>query len=165
MIGVFFKRQVGAMITIKIQCGCGQKYAFDVEPAEGGMSAPVACPVCGLDGTAVANQVIAQSLEAVAVPAAPGLRLHSPVPPAAPSLPAAPVSSQSPRSRLPATSESDGEGEKWKWWYFVLGGICIGGHAIWLAYDRESIKPLGELFPAVLCIAVGIWDFQRKRKK
>src|SRR6185369_14051796 len=45
---------------IKIQCGCGQKYVFDVEPVGGRMAYAVQCPACGVDGTAAANEVIAQ---------------------------------------------------------------------------------------------------------
>jgi hypothetical protein len=52
------------MIPIKIQCGCGQRYAFDVEPVNGRMSSAVACPVCGVDGTAAANEMIAQTFAA-----------------------------------------------------------------------------------------------------
>jgi hypothetical protein len=52
------------MIPVKIQCGCGQKYAFEVEAAGGRMPAPVACPICGTDGTEAANMVIAQSAPA-----------------------------------------------------------------------------------------------------
>ena len=65
------------MIAIKIQCGCGQKYAFDVEPVEGRLPATVACPVCGADGTAAGNAAIAQSIP-VQVPtaAAPGRPLR-----------------------------------------------------------------------------------------
>src|SRR5436190_21884334 len=48
------------MIPIKIQCGCGQKYAFDVEPVGGQMPGAVSCPVCGVDGTGAANSVLAQ---------------------------------------------------------------------------------------------------------
>jgi septal ring factor EnvC (AmiA/AmiB activator) len=48
-------------VLVKIVCICGQKYAFDVYPVNGQMPAPVQCPVCGRDGTAVANQIIAQS--------------------------------------------------------------------------------------------------------
>ena len=54
------------MIPIKIQCGCGQRYAFDAEPVNGRMGSPVACPACGADGTGAANEVIAQSLAAPA---------------------------------------------------------------------------------------------------
>src|SRR5882762_4773819 len=50
------------MMPIKIQCGCGQRYAFDVEPVQGRMPHAVACPVCGADGTAAANEIIAQSM-------------------------------------------------------------------------------------------------------
>lgn len=49
------------MIPIKIQCSCGQRYAFDIEPVNGRMPAPVACPVCGADGTVAANEIIAQA--------------------------------------------------------------------------------------------------------
>src|SRR5204863_3849951 len=49
------------MIAVKVECDCGQRYAFDVEPVHGRMPAPVACPVCGADGTGKANAVLAQS--------------------------------------------------------------------------------------------------------
>jgi hypothetical protein len=51
-----------AMIPVKIQCGCGQRYAFDIEPMCGRMPGRVTCPVCGLDGTRVANEIIAFNL-------------------------------------------------------------------------------------------------------
>jgi hypothetical protein len=70
------------MMTIKVQCGCGQRYAFDAEPVNGRMASAVACPVCGLDGTAAANAIIAGSMAAqpavapaLAAPAAPAARL------------------------------------------------------------------------------------------
>jgi hypothetical protein len=56
------------MISIKVQCGCGQKYAFDVEPINGLMPQAVNCPVCGADGTAAANEMIARQLSAPAAP-------------------------------------------------------------------------------------------------
>lgn len=49
------------MMAIKIQCGCGQNYAFEVEPVSGQMPSAIACPSCGLDGTAAANAAIAQA--------------------------------------------------------------------------------------------------------
>jgi hypothetical protein len=92
------------MIAIKIQCGCGQKYAFDVEPVAGGMPAAVACPVCGDDGTAAANAVIAQSFPAqpaIAAPASAGLRVSglakAPAPAPSVHVAAAPPSSSAPR--------------------------------------------------------------------
>ena len=50
------------MIPVKIQCGCGQRYAFDTEPVCGRLPGRVACPICGTDGTRVANEVIAFTL-------------------------------------------------------------------------------------------------------
>ena len=50
------------MIPVKIQCGCGQRYAFEIEPVGGRMSSSVACPVCGADGTSAANEAIAFTL-------------------------------------------------------------------------------------------------------
>lgn len=47
------------MMPVKIQCGCGQRYVFDIEPFCGRMPFSVACPICGADGTSAANQVIA----------------------------------------------------------------------------------------------------------
>jgi hypothetical protein len=61
------------MIPIKIQCGCGQKYVFDVEPVDGRMACAVACPVCGADGTAAADAAIANHQ---APPVPPDLRLR-----------------------------------------------------------------------------------------
>ena len=49
-------------MPIKIQCGCGQRYAFDIEPFCGHMPCPVNCPICGADGTSAANEVIAFNL-------------------------------------------------------------------------------------------------------
>lgn len=54
------------MVPVKIQCACGQRYAFDVEPVNRRMPSAVACPVCGVDGTSAADLVIAQNLAAQA---------------------------------------------------------------------------------------------------
>src|SRR5258708_4794661 len=70
------------MIPIKILCGCGQKYAFDVEPIGGRMGDAVQCPVCGADGAAAANELIAQHLAAQAAPP-PALRIGGQNPPPA----------------------------------------------------------------------------------
>ena len=50
------------MMPVKIQCGCGQRYAFDIEPVRGRMPGHVVCPICGSDGTSAANEVIAFTL-------------------------------------------------------------------------------------------------------
>jgi hypothetical protein len=48
------------MIPIRIQCGCGQRYAFDVETAGSLKPETVTCPICGADGTGTANAAIAR---------------------------------------------------------------------------------------------------------
>ncbi|MGD0206435.1 MAG: PQQ-binding-like beta-propeller repeat protein [Verrucomicrobiota bacterium] len=53
-------------MEIKVQCPCGTRYAFDVEPVYGRMPVRVNCPGCGADGTDLANEVIRQKLAAVA---------------------------------------------------------------------------------------------------
>ena len=136
------------MIPIKIQCGCGQKYGFDVEPVQGRLPSPVACPSCGADGTTAANEIIAQS-----------------APLAAAAAPAQPASTAERFTAALNRASGESEAEKWKWWYFVLAGVCIGGYSIWQAYDQHRVKPLGELFLAFFCIVIGIWGFQHKRKK
>lgn len=77
------------MITLKIQCGCGQRYAFDIEPVGGQMPSTVTCPACGVDGTAAANAALAQSMAAQpAIAAASASSLHLAAPTTAESAPA-----------------------------------------------------------------------------
>jgi hypothetical protein len=59
-------------MEIKLQCGCGTKYAFEVEPVNGCMPVRVQCPSCGTDGTFDANQIIARKFQ------------YAPPPPSAP---------------------------------------------------------------------------------
>ena len=54
------------MMPIKIECECGQHYAFEVEPVNGQMPLQIACPTCGADGTATANESISRQLTPVA---------------------------------------------------------------------------------------------------
>jgi hypothetical protein len=47
------------MISLKINCACGQPYACEVNPHDD-RPASVACPTCGRDGSAAVNQFLAQ---------------------------------------------------------------------------------------------------------
>ena len=60
------------MIEIKVPCGCGTSYKFDVEPVNGRMPSTVDCPSCGADGTGTANEILRQR-----TPATGGIRLAS----------------------------------------------------------------------------------------
>lgn len=78
-------------MTIKVQCECGTRYSFDVEPRNGAMPHRVNCPACNADGTAAANQIIAQA----AAESQPRLRVQGSMPPApapvADAIPVAPI--------------------------------------------------------------------------
>ena len=74
-------------MEIKIECLCGQHFAFDVEPVEGKMPCAIACPSCNEDATAAANDRIAAAQ--VVIPAktvAPRITIHreTSAPPAVP---------------------------------------------------------------------------------
>ena len=73
-------------MNVKILCACGAKYSFDVEPVDGRMPFTVQCPTCQLDGTAAANQIIAQSAAAAPAPKS-ALRIHLAHPEAAAAAP------------------------------------------------------------------------------
>jgi hypothetical protein len=75
-------------VPVKIVCSCGQKYAFDVYPLDGRMPSPIRCPVCGVDSTTVANEIIALALRppSPAAPAVPPPPLAAPIPAPLPSL-------------------------------------------------------------------------------
>lgn len=49
------------MITVKVECDCGQRYEYNVEPVNGRAPYIITCPTCGADGTAAANDFIARN--------------------------------------------------------------------------------------------------------
>src|SRR6185503_19905570 len=58
-------------MEIKIECGCGTRFKFDVEPVYGRMPVPVQCPCCGCDTTTDANQILARKMPDVRPSASP----------------------------------------------------------------------------------------------
>lgn len=101
-------------MDIKIQCPCGQKIAFEVEPENGVMPCELPCPACQADVTALANENIRQQLPAapptppVPAPEAPRMRIslsgaaaHAPAPAPAPTPAAAETPAPAPSGRSP----------------------------------------------------------------
>ncbi len=85
------------MMLVKVQCVCGQKYSFDVEPDKGRMPCRVACPLCGADGTALANEELARRLSAAPLPVPAGAGVQRVTPGAAPPpIPSAPPPTPAP---------------------------------------------------------------------
>lgn len=155
------------MITVKILCGCGQKYAFDVEPYNHRMPSSVQCPVCKTDGTAAANEILARTLPSAPAPepvahAAPPPAAAAPPPPRA-AAPGGMSSSQRQKLQAELKEGAGGSEDKWKWWYYILAGVCIIGYDAWMLWDTHRTKYIGGLFLGVFCIAIGVWDFNRKR--
>lgn len=78
-------------MTVKIVCPCETRIAFDVEPENGRMPVPVACPGCGADATALADAFIAAHTPSVMTPPTGpmrvSLRAAEPEPPVAPANP------------------------------------------------------------------------------
>jgi outer membrane protein assembly factor BamB len=72
-------------MTIKIQCDCGTKFAFDTPESGAFPPGSITCPNCGVDATETANGVVAASAAPVPVPEKkPGLTLSLPASHAAP---------------------------------------------------------------------------------
>ena len=67
-------------MEIKVQCECGTRFAFDVEPVNGRMPMRVNCPSCGADGTDFANGEIRQKLAATPAAVPPVAAVPVPVP-------------------------------------------------------------------------------------
>jgi hypothetical protein len=104
-------------MEVKVQCPCGTRYKFDVEPINEHLPGPVSCPTCGTDGTAASEAIIHQSLNArVATLSAgggqtasaekPRIRLHVATPNASGSAqavaPMAPINGPEPTTLSPA---------------------------------------------------------------
>jgi len=125
------------MIPIKILCGCGQKYAFDVEPVGGRIHQEVQCPACGTDGTMTTNQLIAQHLAENPAPAS-GLRIAGQQRPAAVPPP--------PRHLAAAARDVNpvGVNVRNKWLILALGGAAVfllvfaGAVMFGRSFDRKA---------------------------
>jgi len=66
-------------LTLKIECECGTRYKFDVEPEGGKMPVEVFCPHCGIDGTDEANRQIEVELARLSgAPAPPRIEVPKP---------------------------------------------------------------------------------------
>lgn len=125
------------MITVKILCGCGQKYSFDVEPYNGRMPAPVQCPVCRADGTAAANEIIARTSPPPPAPAPATLAAATPVappPPLPPTTAGLRINKPAPETVAAAQSDPGGTG----------GGLL--NHRIFLVKERTGLLKLTDTY-------------------
>jgi outer membrane protein assembly factor BamB len=122
-------------MNIKVQCACGAKYSFEVEPLEGRMPFAVNCPTCQADGTEAANQLIAEALASERT-ANPKLRVHV-------AAPVDPVAAPPPFPQAPARGRAMQQlAQERRQWRLVVWLTCaaallvaafLGGWA-WLAF-------------------------------
>ena len=157
------------MIPIKVECGCGQRYAFEVDPVDGHMPLAVKCPGCGADGTLAANQIIAQVLAIqpptpVAVPLAPapptGGAIRISVSAAAPAVaavapPPRPAPLPQPSRPVPQPSRGADGWDSEETQVNKLGTFIIVGPVIFAALFASGIFGV-QISPALLLTVVAI---------
>jgi len=148
------------MRELKVQCDCGQKFKFDVEPVNNQMPFTVACPVCARDGTEKANLLLRAQAgaapapmpisPAVAAPSMapqPALRVNpvayaAPPPIAAASPPPIRASSPPPKASLKHDGWGQAESDfNKKGSYVVLVPAVLGG-MVSAGYIPIEIPPL-----------------------
>ncbi|HEV2694651.1 MAG TPA: hypothetical protein VG347_17280 [Verrucomicrobiae bacterium] len=66
-------------MELKIDCDCGQRYKFDVEPVGGRMPVTVNCPSCQTDGTSTANARLAEHFQLAPPPKPVAPALFAPI--------------------------------------------------------------------------------------
>jgi hypothetical protein len=152
------------MSEIKVQCDCGQKIKFDVDPSYTRIPFPVNCPVCGADCLDKANQalgaIIPSTTAAPVAVAAPRLRIgasaHAPTataeaPPAVAPMPARPGAFPG----RPGTAPAAGDGKQKRKPNFALGfvgaivGTLVGAALYYFVYKVTGFR-LG-----LMALAVG----------
>jgi hypothetical protein len=143
-------------MELKVVCDCGQKYKFDVEPVNGRMPYAVNCPMCGVDGTHAANQLLTQQVAAAPALAplpplepapAPssvgGLRINRPAPAPAPppllaaSAPPPPLGGRAPAPIRPAMKAPVARSQDFSMGLGALGaflGSVVGGALVYTFY-------------------------------
>ncbi len=126
-------------MTIKVQCPCGSKYSFDVEPVDGRMPFTVQCPNCQADGTELANQILAETESSK-----PKLRMQAAAAPPgeAPQVPIAP------RPPLPVAGAAMRKIQRERAQFRMIGWIAAGVALIvaalvgyWIWFEAVGSKP------------------------
>jgi hypothetical protein len=131
-------------MELKVVCHCGQKYKFDVEPVNGQLPFAVNCPICGVEGTQLANQVLFQNFpQPPAPPSTSGLRVNTPAPVAvaAPPLISAAVPVATP-AHVPVARAPKAAGE-FNMGLGILGaflGAALGGGLMYAFYTWADFR-------------------------
>ena len=132
-------------MELKIVCGCGQKYTFDVEPINVRMPVKVSCPSCGVHGTESANNILAQYFSSRPAPIPVVLSARPAMAPASPPSPP-PIAAAIPVSRplpLPSTPRTIAPETDVVSIYLDLFAAHIGGdwRMRWRCVWRRGCRP------------------------
>src|SRR5580692_177849 len=140
------------MTELKVQCDCGQRYKFDVEPVNGQMPFTVNCPVCGLDGTEKANVLLqplpTQQAEQSLPIGIPKLRINSSAPPpTSVPPPISPASHVTPRPiggfARPMGNAGTSNKKPPNFWMGLLGGllgVLVGAIIYFLIFKYTGLR-------------------------
>jgi len=129
-------------MNIKIQCACGAKYSFEVQPAEGRMPFAVNCPACQADGTEAANQMIAETQANAEAAAQPKLRVHLAAP--APEADMPPPIPRAAERRAQTMQRLRQEREQWRLTGWIVWGVVLlilAGLGAWGWFAFVGSKP------------------------
>ncbi|HEY1660784.1 MAG TPA: hypothetical protein VGI03_00045 [Verrucomicrobiae bacterium] len=139
-------------MELKVVCGCGQKYAFDVEPVSGRMPAPVNCPSCGTDGTDTANGLLAQHypnqpsalpMATLAAPAAGGLRVNTTRPPLTSTAAPPPIHAPQPIAPISSLAQPKTVSKDFSMGLGILGafiGAIVGGALVYAFFEWVGFR-------------------------
>jgi hypothetical protein len=126
-------------MTIKVQCGCGTRYSFEVEPRDGVMPFRVNCPSCNADGTEAANQIIAQTPEAEQK-TQPRLRVQATAAPAV-SMPRHPISEPPVGGSIQRIKAEARQMRRIGWMVAAVLLLILGLLGAWGWYSFAGSKP------------------------
>jgi hypothetical protein len=127
-------------LELKVVCNCGQKYKFEVEPANGRMPFAVSCPVCGVDGTPLANAILTQSFPRAAAAAVAPAPVATAAPPAIipPPIAAAPKPGQ--LAGVLTKAKSPGEGKLGLGIAGAVIGAAVGGSLMYGFFEMANFR-------------------------
>jgi hypothetical protein len=135
------------MLELKIQCDCGQKIKFDVEPVNNQMPFTLNCPACGADATAKGNAQLTLLASSQNAPEQPRLRINSPAAPVASSSATGEAQIYQRPARYEPSAMRANESNAQKGLAGAVGGALIGLGIWYLLF--KSVNS-GSRFPSLM---------------
>jgi hypothetical protein len=144
-------------MELKVVCNCGQKYKFDVEPVNGQMPFTVNCPVCGINGTHLANGLLSQMPLPMPAPILPPSPIAAAAPVAAPVRPPTPAAAAPRAAATPKYLQTNPATQNNKFLHGIAGAFL--GAAVALALMAGFTMLTGMKFPLLGTVEGAIIGF------